>query len=625
MYDLSYYNRNIRILKILEETFLLKDRYILENLKISYKTLQNDIKELNLLLENCAYIKYENSNCSLYIMNFEKYIEIKSKIYNDSINFDSNKIRMLYIYKKLSKSKENIIIDDLAEEMYISRTTLNNDIKNLNKILENYDLKIVGKPNIGIKLEGYEKNKRIFILENMYDYYYEDDIFDNEDNNKISNLFLKYNLGIWQKNDFIKYLTLALDRFSNDFFLEFEKGQYDELLEYYILDFVNEIFEYIYDKYRILLNNDEKKFIIIYFITIRTPIDIEKIGFKLEERYEYEKIACEILEKVFCEYGLKIDISEIIQEFLYHIYFLMQRLKYGVSCRNDMKDMIKEKYTLSYKIAESVSTLFEQNYGCTISDYEISYLALYFEVYIEKNNYNNIKILLITDASPALKNLIINDMINKLGRDVFVSVSTEFNQNINADADVIISTKNDIYDTNVPVIYQSEILDYEYIKKEIDLIQYMDKLKIRGINSILFNLIKEDTFFVLDENKTYLENTEMMLFNIKKYVDDKFIENIINKIKEYPVVFDKNVAFPHSVCKDTFLVAMGVSKNGFIDDRDIKLIFLVAIPEKSEQSKILLKMYNELIHIIKDKSLIEKLSKVKNYSDVIKYFIENIY
>jgi len=73
-------------------------------------------------------------------------------------------------------------------------------------------------------------------------------------------------------------------------------------------------------------------------ITARTiAIVTPSIGLGLSTLID-KKLVQEILEIVVYEYGLKFDTSDIIEEFIYHIYFLMERLKYGVRYHNNMKE-----------------------------------------------------------------------------------------------------------------------------------------------------------------------------------------------------------------------------------------------------------------------------------------------
>ena len=188
----NYDNRSLRLLNILESSFSVQDQYILDVLKVSSKTISNEIKSLNELFEDCAYIENKNSNYNLYITKLEEYLKRKRSIYEANINFDSSKVRLVYIFKRLVSSSESTLIDDLAFEMIVSRTTLNTDLKKLNEIINSYNLVIKGKPNIGIKVVGLEKDIRIFILENIYNYVYKEDIFDKEDNTFFDKVFEQY-------------------------------------------------------------------------------------------------------------------------------------------------------------------------------------------------------------------------------------------------------------------------------------------------------------------------------------------------------------------------------------------------------------------------------------------------
>ena len=340
----NYDNRSLRLLNILESNFLVQDQYLLDVLKVSSKTISNEIKSLNELFEDCAYIENKNSNYSLFITKLEEYLKRKRSIYEASVNFDSSKVRLVYIFKTLVSSGESTLIDDLAFEMIVSRTTLNSDIKKLNDIISSYNLVIKGKPNTGIKVVGLEKDIRIFILENIFNYMYKEDIFDKDDNMFFDETFEKYKIDKQAKAEFFRYLTVSLDRFANGFYLKFEEKQYEELLNNYAQPFIKEISDYIENKYKICLTTDEIKFLAICFATMRVPTKINKIRENLKYTEEYTKLVQEILETVVYEYGLEFDTSDIIEEFIYHIYFLMERLKYGVRYNNNMKEKIKEQY-----------------------------------------------------------------------------------------------------------------------------------------------------------------------------------------------------------------------------------------------------------------------------------------
>ena len=627
----NYDNRSLRLLNILESNFLVQDQYLLDVLKVSSKTISNEIKSLNELFEDCAYIENKNSNYSLFITKLEEYLKRKRSIYEASVNFDSSKVRLVYIFKTLVSSGESTLIDDLAFEMIVSRTTLNSDIKKLNDIISSYNLVIKGKPNTGIKVVGLEKDIRIFILENIFNYMYKEDIFDKDDNMFFDETFEKYKIDKQAKAEFFRYLTVSLDRFANGFYLDFEEKQYEELLNNYAQPFIKEISDYIENKYKICLTTDEIKFLAICFATMRVPTKINKIRENLKYTEEYTKLVQEILETVVYEYGLEFDTSDIIEEFIYHVYFLMERLKYGVRYNNNMKEKIKEQYPVSYKIAKTASKVINNKYNYIVSEDEISYLTIYFETLLKKIKVQseNLSILLITNSGPAYSKLMINE-IESIIVNSQVSAYTIFEKVDYSKFNIIISTEDIKFETEMPVIYQNEILDKMYLKKEINFLQYVNKMNnpsIRGMESVLLSSMREETFFKCDSKKTYAENIDFMIEELIKQhlVDDKFLKRIREREKKSSMIFEKNVAFPHTINKlgDDLIIALGVSEKGFKDNKDLKLIFMACVPEGEKNGLILAKTYDELISIIKDEKLITDISKIDNYDLLVNYFIKN--
>lgn len=627
----NYDNRSLRLLNILESSFLVQDLYLLDVLKVSSKTISNEIKSLNELFEDCAYIENKNSNYSLFITKLEEYLKRKRSIYEASVNFDSSKVRLVYIFKTLVSSGESTLIDDLAFEMIVSRTTLNSDIKKLNEIISSYNLVIKGKPNTGIRIVGLEKDIRIFILENIFNYIYKEDIFDKDDNMFFDETFEKYKIDKQAKAEFFRYLTVSLDRFANGFYLNFEENQYEELLNNYAQPFINEISDYIENKYKINLSTDEIKFLAICFATMRVPTKINKIRENLKYTEEYTNLVQEILETVVYEYGLEFDTSDIIEEFIYHIYFLMERLKYGVRYNNNMKEKIKEQYPVSYKIAKTASKVINDKYNYIVSEDEISYLAIYFETLLKKIKVQSedLNILLITNSGPAYSKLMVNEIENIIVNSQ-VSAFTTFEKVDYSKFNIIISTEDMQFDTETPVIYQNEILDKIYLKKEINFLQYVNKMNnpsIRGMESVLLSSMREETFFKCDSKKTYAENIDFMIEKLMKQhlVDDKFLERIREREKKSSMIFEKNVAFPHTINKlgDDLIIALGVSEKGFKDNEDLKLIFIACVPEGEKNGLILAKTYDELISIIKDEKLVTDISKIDNYDLLVNYFIKN--
>lgn len=180
-------DRLIIILKYIQNNQCITLNETAKYLEVSTKTIKNDIKLLNELLEKHAFIEGEQGSYRLYIINKDAFDVIKKNLYQVNRNLDTPKKRMAFLFKRLASSNTPLFIEDLAFDMNIGRSTIIGDIKHLNEELKAYSLCIKGKANQGIKLIGAELNIRYFILEHIYSIFFLD-----KDNNRILNHIMEY-------------------------------------------------------------------------------------------------------------------------------------------------------------------------------------------------------------------------------------------------------------------------------------------------------------------------------------------------------------------------------------------------------------------------------------------------
>ncbi|MFB8732997.1 helix-turn-helix domain-containing protein [Bacillus sp. SL00103] len=67
--------------------------------------------------------------------------------------------RVRFIMRKLLLQQDYLKIDQLAEELFISRMTVSSDLKK-DELLARYGMALVSKPGFGLKIEGDELQKR---------------------------------------------------------------------------------------------------------------------------------------------------------------------------------------------------------------------------------------------------------------------------------------------------------------------------------------------------------------------------------------------------------------------------------------------------------------------------------
>lgn len=155
-------------------------REISEKYHISIRTAQSHIsairdfiKDSGMSLESVA-----SKGCILHITNPDKSAAFLQKIANAPTSGLANdqSFRVSSLLSRLLSANEYIKSQDLADEMFISRSRLSDDIVLLKKIFGEYNLSLISKPYHGLKITGKESNVRqCLIREAMHLYCNETD------------------------------------------------------------------------------------------------------------------------------------------------------------------------------------------------------------------------------------------------------------------------------------------------------------------------------------------------------------------------------------------------------------------------------------------------------------------
>lgn len=219
-----YFNR--RELLILNELLSLKYKTAAQlalAADASVRTIKSDIKNLRNKLdkEGIMIDSTQNKGYKLYFeteevkLNLYKYLS-HININRLHLNKRNNYERIFYIIRRLLVNVGYIKLDDLAEEMFVSRSTLNVDMPEVKRILYSYQLSLISKANYGITIKGHELNKRTCIEE----YFFQNN-FRAENHNDPDIRFENYNRAFIPETESV--LKEVCDRFNvilSDFSLQ---------------------------------------------------------------------------------------------------------------------------------------------------------------------------------------------------------------------------------------------------------------------------------------------------------------------------------------------------------------------------------------------------------------------
>ncbi len=631
-------DRKFLIIKLLQHNHNIPLAELAQKLNVSTRTIRNDIKVLNDILEDSAFIEIEQGECCFYITDHYELEERKISLEKMQRDFDSPQKRVAYIIKTLMTNDKPYSMEELAYDMNLGRTTLYNEIKKLNEVLKNYGLSIEGTQNAGIQLKGEELQLRLFILEHIYDMIYEEEAIQENIQNCIETLFEQYRLESTTEKNFFHYVVMSVDRIQSGHSLKYM----DE--KFYVLQKSNawDIIQTVANELRPLLNKEisieEKLFMTIPLAGMRTPTDLENIS-KMELKQNIDEVVEEIIASIGYELNLYLKKDNLQKDFYYHISFMVNRLQFGYVLKNPLAEEITKKYPLAYKMAKIAAKVVEEKYHVTVPEDEVGYITAYFGAYILEYSIvqqKPYKIALICSTGRGTARLIASQLKKLLDHNAEMDLYSEkqVSAELLNDYDIVFSTVTLPFESKKQIIRIKDIFDEKELLLHIQKVKYLEKVDFLGEEtsgvSLIAALLEEDTFFLLDEKKGYLENTKVMIEKLteKGFVDEQFWERISEREKNSTMVFGHNVAFPHTVNKQRegkLVFALGVSTKKLKSEcgENVQLIFLLALPKNKElDDSVLVRIYDEMISIAQNEQYIAEITKAENYKQLVRCFIK---
>ncbi|MDD6612769.1 MAG: BglG family transcription antiterminator [Clostridiales bacterium] len=629
-------NRIANILQILRKTPEITVSALSSRLGVSERTIRNDIKQINQELEDCAVIDGVQGKYSLRIFQMERFRQRFSAIMQTDDFLNSSRYRMEYVFGRLMRSEEPLLTDELAYEMNVGRTTLMSDLKKLREEIEPYQLKIIGKTSKGLMLHGTETEIRRYVLDRVYDSIYQDYPLDEEIVQEMQQMFEQHSFEKSVRDTFEQFMTLMLDRFLTGHYIGLLPQRYYNLTARAEFGMVDQLVDRFSQILHIRIPIEEKLFVFLPIAGMRTPADIQDMrSIELDEHVR--PLMQHILRQIKAEMDITIRSGEFTEEFLYHLMFMVNRLRFHVPLKNPMLEDLREKYPLAYQMAGIAARVVREEYQLEVTEDERGYLASYFGVFLTEVDLQQEKpfrVAVVCGTGRVTARLVavqlkkILDSSAEMQLFADEKVSTELLNTF----DIVLTTVELPCSCDRPMIRIHEIFNDRELLHKIEKAKYWDQIAVPVLDNnwfVMTGLLDESRFFVLKETD-YPSAVAHMVSSLTEsgQVDDRFAQRLEEREKKGTMVFDHAVAIPHSVqyASDKLMLSIGVFPEAVqYGDHEIRVIFLIGLPSQVEaEDNLLIRVYDEMIQIAKDEEMLDKIASADSFSALLRVLYRHI-
>lgn len=568
-------------------------------IKASEQTVRSVMTQLNQALEDVAVITRDKKMYRLVVKDYDELALLLGGGIKAIADFNSSDKRIAYICKVMIELGGYILIDDIADELVVSRGTIQKDLRKLGQLVTLYDGQLESKPNCGVRLLASEFGKRLIFLNHVYDYYQYELKFDSDFFDLLDNLYDKLKLNQIQVTTFERELLLSINRIQAGHIIETEIDNYCNLVNHN--EFLNDFFIKIENKLNRNLTQYEQDFM-AYPLNMNNnfPFDATRIDFAFINRLIHQ-IVMDIDE----EYPIQMNQTTLFEALKFHVTFLLNRTRFQYQEKNIFFKSIQNRYPFAYQLAEIAKESIKKVTGLVISDIELNTLAIYFELSLSKVRIDSTKkVALIANVGTAAKQMLYLQIRTILGEDIVMTELTEeaANQDFSEFMVVFTTVPLKAISSNVMEIQVANLLDDDFITTRLR------KLK----NSILLDKSKVK-MTMTHLNQTYSENLIQMMGDLEQQgkVDSQFAERILARNQTASTIFENTFAFPHTINVGSSDIVLSI---GLAPKDEISLIFMLAVPENllPNWESDLVKVYDMIFEIVGKPELQYEILKMEN-------------
>ena len=602
---------------------------------LSLRSIQTDIAEIKeTIKEHGLYIE-NNKNCiCMSITNQETAnIFMNSIIQDYNLNqfFEDQSSRISYIISRLLDSNDYLKSADLADEMYISRSQISNDIKLAKNMLSSYHLTLISKPYYGIKIIGKENDIRNYIIQeklkikNLVCDEITHSFSSHEHIDDINNIVIKilthshYIISDIALQNLILHIVTAVNRIKSGHLIHMDSLNISPVYAH-VIEISKNILEKCADIYNFEFNDDE-----IFFLALNLygKREFDRQEFITDEINNLVFLGLYKIKEIF---GLDFTSNLNLRISLgLHILPLLTRINTNMQLRNIMTFNIKQKYTLAYDLASTFTNTIIPS-DKKILDDEIAYVALHFVNYIDENSPQKKKRMLIISSLRRSETILLQNNILRNFPSIkevkIISKNSLSTTNVN-NYNVICTTENDIFINNNKIQKISYFLNDTDIKKI--------ELLLDGFNGPkdILDCFSEDLFYYGDApSKNAVIKWLYEMAYKQGLADEKLYHSIMNHENVTSTYFGNYLAIPHPeifLSETSFISVAILPKPILWDDEYVDIVFLVSIQKNNPNA---FKLWSYLSFLISNNTTLEEIKKeptFQNLSKVISKIYEDLF
>ncbi|QIK70301.1 transcription antiterminator [Erysipelothrix sp. HDW6C] len=622
---------DIQILQELKNTDYISSTELALIMGVSERTIRKRIKEISILIQDCGANlgSVPGLGIRLNILNLSDFERYLNRSIEENASYPKTKqgrIDFIIDYLLLSDSYVNLTV--LCEQLYISRSTLSNDLIEVRKHFERFNIRVVDSKRKGVKLSGSETDIRRCLSQVTLN----------------TNRFLSESLGgheqyeavskhlsvVLQRNNFVlsdigfqnlcNHLYILMERIKNQ-----NHTKSGELTRFEIeqkdlpIEVAKDIASEFSKLFKIVFPQDEVLYIAIH-LAGKQNVYISEFDVAIQNDDNLVSMVRAMLESIHTNWNIDLrNDKELLFNLVLHFKPLLIRIKSGFEQKNPMLGDIKKNLSLAYLLAvqslQFVEVLVERN----ISADEVAFVALHINLALarKREGTNRKRILILCSTGRGSSELLAYQVRSRFSKQIKEIVTSDVAglPHISLDTfDLIITTINHGIETQTPTVHIGHFLD------DADMNRISRELELKTQTNIE-KYFKKTLFLSLSNTPTRTAILEGMVHSINEseVIPRNFLELILQREAVGSTDYGNLIALPHPnqlVTQDTFVCIAVLDKPILWERSEVQVVILVSIQKDFNDN--LEHFYRVMSEFMASRQAVHELIKYKDFERFIK-------
>lgn len=512
--------------------------------------------------------------------------------------------RLRYLCRSLASSSESISIYELADQLYVSDSTLETDLGRVREVLRENDLTL-WRQRDRIRVEGSERSRRRLvrqmvsqdgqgILPTWHEFSREYEHLDLARlRSSISAVISESDLEVneYALTDLLLHTAVTIERIRGGHTLPASEWQ-DDNKDEVIVGVCRSLAEVIRDQFDIVLPSSELD-ALYGVLAVRAIPATHSSATKVVVDLGLEGVVSKILDEVAEKYFLGPPDPSMLLKLTFHVQNLIVRAKSGLSLRNPLGTSFKNSHPFLHDLALDFAQRIEERFDIKVAEAELAYLALHMGMqylrYLEELNL--LTVTLVIPEYHSMADTVVENLKRALrGRAVIERVERTLGVDFGAiTSDLIVSCVEPNSVPSAPCVHISPLLtadDLAVVNDAVD--TELARTRRRIIRTTLIRLIDPALFIRVSQPISKEEALALMGERLlaQGYVGERFLDDVLDRESRSSTSFGGEFAIPHSMRMDAMTTAISVlvSEKGIPwGTSDVRLVLLFALSPDGRQ------------------------------------------